>query len=96
MADYLLTDGHATSVRQSDSLEEGYVDVDMDEVDDVYSSVEGSDRVLVQRGATVPRTATVTVLQSGIQASVSANAASIVAIEADLEDVDRLNRAYLY
>lgn len=82
MADYVLTDGVATSVRQSDSLEEGYVDVDMDEVDDTYVSVVGSDRLLVQRGVTTLRTATVAVLTSGLQTT--------------LVDVDWLNRAYLY
>jgi hypothetical protein len=96
MVDYLLTSGAATSVRQSDSLEEGYVDVDMIEVDDVYASVEATDKLLVQRGAAVVRTATVTVLQAGLQVSITANEVAIAAIEADLEDVDRLNRAYLY
>lgn len=82
MADYVLTGGKATAVRQSDSLQEGYVDVDMDEVDDIYSSLEDADRILVQRGDTNPRTATKAVLLSGVQTT--------------LTDLDWLNQAYLF
>ena len=62
MVDYLLTAGRGTAVRQEDSLQEGHVDVDLTELDDAYASVEDADKILVQRGAAVPRTATVAVL----------------------------------
>lgn len=82
MVDYLLAAGKGTSIRQSDSLEEGYVDVDMDEVAETYSTLENTDRIIVQRGSADPRTATVAVVRSGLQPT--------------LTDEDWLNNAYLY
>ena len=64
MVDYILTDGKGTAVRQSDSLQEGYVDVDLSEVAEVYTSLEDTDKVLVQRGVNDARTATVAVLKA--------------------------------
>ena len=80
MTDYVLTDGMGTAIRQSDSLQEGYVDLDLDELAETYPSVQDADKLIVQRGAAVPRTATVAVLLAGVT----------------LEDVDWLNKAYLY
>lgn len=86
MADYVLSDGMATKIRESAGDEEGYVDLDMAEADGALTPVLGTDLMLVQRGASDPQTATLTVLTALVADG----------LQTELDDADWLNNGYLY
>lgn len=55
MADYILRDGKGTKVREDSNLLEGYVDMNVDNLDNISGSPSNTDMVAVHKaGATVP------------------------------------------
>ena len=55
MADYILRDGKGTKVREDSNLLEGYVDMNVVNLDDISGSPSNTDMIAVQKaGATVP------------------------------------------
>jgi len=55
MADYILRDGKGTKVREDSNLLEGYVDMNVVNLDDISGSPSNTDMVAVHKaGATVP------------------------------------------
>ena len=58
MADYVLSNGTATVLRKDDPAVEAYVDVDLEDLEEL-SALDADDVLIVQRGSSTPQKVTV-------------------------------------